>query len=131
MRASRVIDAREAHGVPERGGKRVRGAQVQARRVREALVDERRRQRAADAGAARFGVDVDVAHAAVRGVGIERVECLCADGAKLYPLPPPHATAELVFAADAGADNTRLRASLGNPPAFIFDPATGALEDVR
>lgn len=71
--------------------------------------------------------------AAAAAAGVERgivFVPLDAAGLKLFPLPPPVEGAQLVFAADLGPANAALLASLGDPPAYRFDPASGALVEL-
>jgi hypothetical protein len=76
----------------------------------------------------------DAPFAAAREAGLEHGVVFVpvgGGGAKRYALPPPAPDARLVFAADLGPRNAVLRAALGDPPAYRFDPATGDLIELH
>ncbi len=70
-------------------------------------------------------------YAAAQAAGIERgvifVDLSTPRARKLHPLQPPRAGQPLVFARDRGPRNALLLESLGNPPAWRYDPQAGQL----
>jgi hypothetical protein len=70
-------------------------------------------------------------YAAAQAAGIESgvifVDLSTARARKLHPLQPPRAGSRLVFARDRGSRNAVLLDSLGNPPAWRYDPQADRL----
>lgn len=68
---------------------------------------------------------------AARAAGIERgvifIDLSTPRARKLHPLEPPRGTESLIFARDRGPRNAALLESLGQPPAWRYDPPTGTL----